>query len=55
MTMRRVDPSVVSTIFTNSVLYSIPIDLLYATTEFEKDRYTLIEQSALKVSYIIWL
>ena len=53
MAIRRVDPSVVSTRSANSVLYSIPIDSLYATTKFDKDRYTLIEQSVLKVSYII--
>ena len=47
MTMWRVDPSVVSTISANSVLCLILIDLLYVTTEFEKDRYTLIEQSVL--------
>ena len=53
MTMRRVDPSVVSARSANSVLGLIPIDSLYATTQFEKYRYTLIEQSVLKVNYII--
>ena len=59
MAIRRVNPSVVST---NSVVDSLTVccirflDSLYATTEIDKDRYTLIEQSefyVLKVSYNI--
>ena len=61
MAMRRVDPYAVST---NSVLHLLTVcyirflllDSLYTTTEIDKDRYTLIEQSefyVLKVSDII--
>ena len=38
MAMVRADPSVVSTRFANSVLHSIPIDSLYATTDIDKER-----------------
>ena len=59
MAMRRVHPSLVHT---NSVLDSLImcyirfLNSLYATTEIDKDQYTLIEQSefyVLKVSYIM--